>query len=379
MKLNKKFLKSRLNAVTGLFRGKEGLLLLDNCRFQTVQGIVYLTVSDMETTVKLELGKSQKQFDHLVSFRKFKKLIDSDSRSETIEVEPLKDQIKVKGSVEAKLPVYAGDNAEHFPDLQQVKVNTKTGQQVDSDLFNAKLAKIIKFVQTNDTRYIYNGVCLTGTSMVATDGRRLAAVDLPCDFDKLAPNEDVVNEDVVVHLTAMKILSKLAKCAGSKLTFFVTGRDIVVSGDGFVMQSRLLEGKFPDWVRVCPVDEDVSLDDWKKITTVVIAETQGLLDVLRVLKDTGSKCVVFQSKGKALEVADAELKSQAVYSVSGFKAGEDLGEDLGIGFDPEYLIDALATCDSEQVELSFSSPSQPVVIQASDDDEYLSLIMPMKL
>ncbi len=53
------------------------------------------------------------------------------------------------------------------------------------------------------------------------------------------------------------------------------------------------------------------------------------------------------------------------------------GDDVAIGFNPHYLIDALKNLDVEKISLSLTEPDKPGLLKGKDG--YLYVVMPMQL
>ena len=58
---------------------------------------------------------------------------------------------------------------------------------------------------------------------------------------------------------------------------------------------------------------------------------------------------------------------------------ETKGGDLTIGFNHKYLLDALRACDSKKIKMEFTSSLNPLVIKGVDTDEFIYLILPLRL
>ena len=58
---------------------------------------------------------------------------------------------------------------------------------------------------------------------------------------------------------------------------------------------------------------------------------------------------------------------------------ETNGNNLTIGFNHKYLLDALRACDVKKIKMEFTSSLNPLVIKGVDTDEFIYLILPLKL
>ena len=84
----------------------------------------------------------------------------------------------------------------------------------------------------------------------------------------------------------------------------------------------------------------------------------------RVLHDFGSDVVVsLRNLGEAREEMDVDYA----------------GETLSVGFNARYILDALASMRTKEIQLAFESNLSPATITPSDDDETLAVVMPMRI
>ena len=52
---------------------------------------------------------------------------------------------------------------------------------------------------------------------------------------------------------------------------------------------------------------------------------------------------------------------------------------LEIGFNYKYLHDAVSRCEGEEIELKMNSPFNPLIINSTDDDSYLFMVLPVRI
>jgi len=133
---------------------------------------------------------------------------------------------------------------------------------------------------------------------------------------------------------------------------------------------RLLEARYPDYQQVIPPDTaGVSLE----VKRLVLLEALRRMVVLTNDKYRGVK---IQLKGDNLtillqnpELGEAREEVEVIYQ----------GEEMEVGFNSAYLMDALRAMRSEEVSFSFTEASRPVKITGPADEKYLSVIMPMQV
>lgn len=235
-----------------------------------------------------------------------------------------------------------------------------------ASILSDTIKKTIFAASSDETRYVLNGVFWAAAKgvldMVATDGRRLAAVR-----SKTIPPE----RDFRVIIPT-KILQELLKLLGHEededISVSVTENQVGFQTKTTTMISRLVEGSFPNYEQVIPSKKDIR----------VIFPTKDLLTITKqaalCCPDRGGS-VRFTLKKGVLHVAASSQTLQFEDEIP----ADYKGEDFLIAFNPEYVIDGLKAAGSEKVWMSFTTPTNPVLIEPEDGGEYKYVVMPMRV
>src|SRR5215510_10429599 len=181
-------------------------------------------------------------------------------------------------------------------------------------------------ISTEETRYYLNGIYLhtAGTNKaptlraVATDGHRLAQCELPL------PAGGSGMPGIIVPRKTVGEVQRLIEDNEAEVTVELSQGKIRFSIGDAVLTSKLIDGTFPDYVRVIPVAND-----------------------------------------KELVVEKKEFEQAA--------------EPLDIGFNSRYLLDIAAQLDGEAAVLKLADPGSPTLIQERDDKGALYVLMPMRV
>ena len=227
------------------------------------------------------------------------------------------------------------------------------------------LRQVVRAASTDDARAVLTGVLIAaeedGVRMVATDSYRLAVRDLP-ETDMLAGGQKV--------LVPSRALSELQRVLGSseELTVRLGARDAVFESGGTRLTTRLIEGEYPNYRNLLP----------SAYPNVLTVGREALLEALRRVKilardatpvrlalggDTLVLTAITQDVGNATEEIDA------TYS----------GTEMTVAFNPDYLAAGVDAVDAEEVTLSTLDPMKPAVIRAVGRDDYLYLLMPVRV
>ena len=136
-----------------------------------------------------------------------------------------------------------------------------------------------------------------------------------------------------------------------------------------VLISKLIDGTFPDYVRVIPSNNDKRL---------IVERAPFAAAVDRV-------STISSERGRAvkLSLADAKLTLSVTNPDSG-SAVEELDVDydsspIDIGFNARYLLDITEQLDSDTVLFKLADPGSPTLVQDRDGASALYVLMPMRV
>ena len=226
-------------------------------------------------------------------------------------------------------------------------------------------------ISTEETRYYLNGIYLhVATSgktqrlrAVATDGHRLAQVELD------APKGAEGMPGIIVPRKTVGEVQRLMDAGEAEVSVELSQGKIRFSIADAVLTSKLIDGTFPDYVRVIPVANDKELTVDKK-------EFEQAVDrVSTVSSERGRAVKLSLSTGKlVLSVTNPDSGSATEELEVEYAA-----EPLDIGFNARYLLDIAAQLDGEAAVLKLADPGSPTLIQERDSKGALYVLMPMRV
>ena len=226
-------------------------------------------------------------------------------------------------------------------------------------------------ISTEETRYYLNGIYLhvAGTAeapklrAVATDGHRLAQLDLPL------PEGAGGMPGIIVPRKTVGEVQRLIESSEAEVTIELSQGKIRFTLAGVVLTSKLIDGTFPDYARVIPVGNDKELVVDKK-------EFEQAVDRVSTVSSERGRAV-------KLSIGNGKLNLSVTNPDSGSAAEEievDYGADpLDIGFNSRYLLDIAAQIEGEQAVLMLADPGSPTLIQDKDAKGALYVLMPMRV
>jgi len=226
-------------------------------------------------------------------------------------------------------------------------------------------------ISTEETRYYLNGIYLhtAGTAKsamlraVATDGHRLAQVELPL------PEGAVGMPGIIVPRKTVGEVQRLIETGEGDVAIELSAGKIRFTIGNVVLTSKLIDGTFPDYARVIPVNNDKSL---------IVDKTDFEAAVDRV-------STVSSERGRAvkLSITGGRLVLSVTNPDSG-SATEEIeveyeADPLDIGFNSRYLLDIAAQIEGEVAVLKLADPGSPTLIQDKDAKGALYVLMPMRV
>jgi DNA polymerase-3 subunit beta len=253
--------------------------------------------------------------------------------------------------------------AEDYPHV--IPIATDNWVTVDGKLLRDMLAQTMFAISHDESRYALNGVLMAlhdhELRLVATDGHRLALAVRPIGETKIA----------VSGIVPRKAVQEIARVVGSgeQVEVALGDNQFMLRMPNVILMARLIEGTFPNYEQVVP----------RAHPHRVLLPKDGLTAALRrvsVLSEERTKPVKFVLSPGVLKLA--------AYSADYGEAEEAMevqyvGEEITIGFNSRYVLDAIGAQTGEQVVLEVKDALSPGVLKSLEDDGSLCVIMPMRI
>lgn len=225
-------------------------------------------------------------------------------------------------------------------------------------------------VSTEETRFYLNGIYLhEATSKeekilraVATDGHRLACAET------FFPEGAVGMPGIIIPRKAIGELSKLLGEEAGDVSVALSTYKIRFTFGDLVLTSLLIEGTYPDYERVIPLENDKILEVDAAALVTVVDRVSSLSEKSRAVRLTLGKDLVRVSAANA-EEGSAEDEMEVTYSAA----------EIDVGFNYVYLEDVLKQIKGGLVRMAFSDSASPAVLTDMSDPSVLFVLMPMRV
>lgn len=354
-----------LQLVAGVVERRQTLPVLSNVLMVVDGNTLSLTGTDLEVELvgRIALEEAADPGEITLPARKLMDICKSlpDEASINVRIEDNKAIVRAGRSRFTLTTLPAAD----FP-------NVEDGEGAMSFAVNQnKLRRLIErtgfAMAQQDVRYYLNGMLLEINSgqlrAVATDGHRMAMCTVDANIDYQEKYQLIVPRKGIMEL------ARLLGEADELINITLGTHHIRATTGDFTFTSKLVDGKFPDYERVLPRGGDKE----------ILADRQSL-------RSAFSRTAILSNekyRGIRLMLSDALLKIQA-NNPEQEEAEEDIvvdysGDSLEIGFNVSYLLDVMNVLSNEQVKIILSDANSSALIQESESDDSLYVVMPMRL
>lgn len=222
---------------------------------------------------------------------------------------------------------------------------------------------------TDEARPVLTGVLLhidrDGQTLAATDGHRLAVRKLQ------ARSVGDLEARLIVPARALAELPRAFRGESGEVEVIVSkARNQVFFRAGTSeVTSRLIDGTYPNYTQVIPTKSSttikVATSELNQTVRAVSLFARDSANVIRLKTETGGLVLSATTN----EVGDSRAEVNADVD----------GSDIQIAFNARYILDALAVAAEDQVELLFDGPLSPGLIRPPGSDQYLYVIMPVRV
>ncbi|HKM99103.1 MAG TPA: DNA polymerase III subunit beta [Candidatus Binataceae bacterium] len=372
---------SLLNALTlvqGIVERRTTVPILGHVLIEPEGGSLLLSATDLEVGIRTRVAcKSGKDKSITLNARKLFEIVREAEGDEVkldsldgdwVELKCGRAKFKMMGLDPRSFPAMPSQNAGKT-DGSGAKKGLKAELNIPASILAVMIDKTIFAVSPDEARYNLSGVLVESAGpnkvrMVATDGHRLSMIEREAEGFE-------IEGGVIIPRKGLQELRKLLDQTGDEETkLSLDGQLAYLKRGDTDVSMRLVEGEFPDYRGVIPkssryqiaVGRDALFSAIKRASIFSNERYHGIKFSL----SSGTLTVSSTSPemGEASESIDVAFK----------------GEEFAIGFNGNYLRDALGVISSEsEIELGLSDDASPGVVKTPADSSFTYVVMPMRL
>jgi DNA polymerase-3 subunit beta len=354
-----------LQSVAGIVERRNTLPILANVLLRKTDQQIQVVSSDLEIQIKATaaLGGDMGSLLTTVCARKLIDILRSLPSDQSVSLT----------SQNNKLVLQAGKSrftlqtlpAEDFPLVQEI---AKFGPSfsIPQKVLKSLLQQVSFAMAVQDIRYYLNGILFVvdgmQLSLVATDGHRLVYSNANLEIE-------VSKQDVILPRKTVLELQRLLSDTDEMIEIQFANNQAKFNFGSMEFVSKLVEGKFPDYNRVIP----------KGHQNILLIGRQTLLTSLQraaILTSDKFKGIRLNFEKNLLRIAASNAEQE--------EAVEEIdvdysGDDIEIGFNVTYLIDALSNMTQEMVGIELADGNSSALFTLAEIPSYRYVVMPMRI
>lgn len=349
-----------LQQVLNVVSTRSTLPILSNVLIRAEKGGVSLTTTDLDIGVRCRLqaevvGEGSTTLPARRLFAIIREMAATDIEIEVDEknvatIQGGPSHFRVLGLPESEFPPFPKVDGAHAVTLEQKALR---------DL----LRRTSYAMSTDESRFVLNGILMSFKDdklvVVATDGRRLALAEQEVELSK-----DCKQDLIVPNKTVVEVARLLEDKGNVKIAF--SDSQVLFEIGGAELASKLVEGIYPNYRQVIPSETKV----------VIPLEREALLQAVHraaLLTNEKNQAVRLQfTRNKLTITASAPELGESRESL----AVNYSGPEIGIGFNPAFLMDPLRNIENDEVRLELTDEYSPGVLKIKEP--FLYVIMPLR-
>jgi DNA polymerase III subunit beta len=352
-----------LQAVIGVVERRQTMPVLANVLLGVAQGKLSIAATDLEVELVAATEVTvQQPGDITVPGRKFLDILRAlpEKSSVSMSTEGEKVVIRAARSRFTLSTLPAGE----FPVIDDI--NAQQTVQIPRKELARLLEKTHFSMAQQDVRYYLNGMLLEidGAMLraVATDGHRLALCEAALE------TKAKTSQQVIVPRKGVLELQRVLTDEGSAAVAIGTNHVRAQIGD-VRFTSKLIDGRFPEYSRVIPAAPSAAIRADRDVLRQALQRTAILSNEkyrgIRI--NVRNNAITVQAHNPEQEEAEEEI--EVSYA----------GDELEVGFNVNYLLDALSAIEGQEVELGLTDSNSSCLIRSPGNSSARYVVMPMRL
>ncbi len=256
-----------------------------------------------------------------------------------------------------------GISNEEYPELPSVRGDNTI--KMDGETLKSMIRQTIYAVSDKDIKPAHKGSLFEigngNIKVISVDGYRLAIRTEKIEYDE--------EKSFIVPGKSLSEVIKLIGDDTNDISFTVGDRHIIFNIDEYSIITRLIEGEFMNYKAALPKTHSTELkvntrrfiDSVERMSLLL---TEKLKSPVRCKIEDG---LIKTSCNTAIGQAYDEFEAQIS------------GEDVEIGFDNRYFLDAMKYSETDEVKIQLNGTLSPIVILPSEGDNFIFLVLPVRL
>jgi len=361
-----------IQTVQAVVGTKSTLPILANLLLETRGKKMDMTATDLEVGIRCSIDVEVSRPGTIT--------LPAKTLSEVVRELPLEEvkievEEKSRGKISSGQAIFnlMGLAKEDYPVLPKFKTDGEFS--IDRELLGDMIRKTIFSVSQDETRYVLCGIYFRvekgKVTMVSTDGRRLSYISKDIEIEKKKEAKIIIPTKAVNELNRIltQIATKEEEKKEGKVKISIEENQVGFMIEDTILISRLIEGHFPSYEQVIPRSSEIKL----KINTEELLQATRRVALLTTEKANSIRYSL--KKNKLVISANTEGLGEArdVVGVD-YAAG-----DMEIAYNPQFVISVLRNIGCEEIYLELTNSLNPCLIRPTTGEDYISIVMPMRI
>ena len=344
-----------------------------NC---TLDNICYIQTYDMEKGMRTSLEcEVEKEGSCIINAQKLLQIV------KTMPSGPIKISVdsSYKTVIESGLSHFDIKclPGSEFPVLPEL--NGDRGFTFPQHLFKKYINKVLFAVGQSDTRPVFNGAYFEINEekiiVVSCDGNRLAYLENDMTIENKNIDGTRLNLRFIIPGKTLVEVLKMIKDSEDEIEIRLTRKYVIFMLGKFTLFSKTIDSEYIDYTRILPKTHSLEIN-------LNAQDLRGALERSSlIIEDRLAGSIRSYVKFTIDEVLSVSTQSANGNVYDEIDIEKIKGEEITIGFNCRFLLDALKACDDGEMKLCFNNPLMGVLIEPkeSDDGKYKYFVMPIRM
>ena len=367
--IKQKILLEHLNNVIRGISTKNIIPILNCIKFELTNEGLYLISTDNELAIKdfipkKEIEQIDVQGEILISGRYIYDIVRK-LDNDIINVEEVIDS-QVLITTESSSFKLNCNNVSEFPDIDLDFTDTPI--KIEKSVFKNTINQTIFATSTQESRPILTGINFKINEdimeVTATDSYRLSK-------KRIILEEKISNNiDIIIPSRNLSEITKLMSDDDEKIELHIFSNKTIFKINNLIIMTRLINGNYPDTNKLIP-------DNFELQIKVNLNSFYNAIDRASLLTNAEEKNIIKLETKKDIMIISSNIPEIGNVEEK-IKINKDDKKEIKISFSSKYMLEALKTFDSEEVELSFNGEIKPIIINYVDNENLTQLILPIR-
>ncbi len=369
LKIKKEILQDGLNKVSKALSSKTLIPVLSGIKFDLSKKGLTLTASDNDITIQTFIeAKDAMEIEtegSIIIQGKYVLDIVRKLPDEYINIEVIDD---------LKILIYTDNSEFNLNGISQTEYpninleESKKPIKISNNIFKSIIDQTAFASSNDESRPVLTGLNFKINGNIlecnATDSYRLARKTISLD--------QVVEESYNIIIPSKNLieLSKIMPDTEDLMELHVFNNKILFKFENLLFQSRLISGTYPNTSNLLPEDSLLTV-------STTVSALYSVIDRASILTSDKEKNVVtLETDDNKLFVRSSSLELGRVEEKMVVEKDND--ENIRISFVAKYMMEALRSFPSDNVDISFVGEIKPIILKSKDDPTLVQLVLPIR-